>query len=55
LSSCHLKIQKTSFGGWLNSKWYKSALQQKAGRIIAEGMTKEVAFQAVQGDKYNGY
>lgn len=34
----------------VNSRRYKSALQQKAGRIIAAGMTKEVAFVPVQGD-----
>jgi hypothetical protein len=34
----------------VNSKWYKSALQQKAGRIIAAEMTKEVRFEPVQGD-----
>lgn len=37
----------------VNSRWYKSALQQKAGRIIAAGMTKEVAFEPVQGDINN--
>ena len=31
------------------SRWYRAALQQKAGRIIAAGMTKEVAFEAVEG------
>jgi hypothetical protein len=30
-----------------NSRWYKAALQQKAGRIIAAGMTKEVSFEPV--------
>ena len=34
----------------VNSRWYQSALQQKAGRIIAAGMTKEVTFEPVQGD-----
>ena len=28
-----------------NSSWYKSAVKQKAGRIIAAGMTKEVTFE----------
>ena len=37
----------------VNSRWYKSALQQKAGRIIAAGMTKEVAFEPVKGDINN--
>ena len=31
------------------SRWYKAAVRQKAGRIIAAGMTKEVAFEAVNG------
>jgi hypothetical protein len=30
-----------------NSRWYKAAMQQKAGRIIAAGITKEVAFEPV--------
>jgi len=33
----------------VNSRWYQSALKQKAGRIIAAGMTKEVTFGPVQG------
>src|SRR5215475_4084555 len=32
-----------------NSRWYKSAVRQKAGRITAAGMTKEVRFEAVDG------
>jgi hypothetical protein len=32
-----------------NSRWYKSAMQQRAGRIIAAGITKEVAFEPVDG------
>ncbi|HUL14634.1 MAG TPA: DUF2255 family protein [Terriglobales bacterium] len=31
------------------SRWYKAALQQKAGRITAAGMTKEVTFEPVSG------
>lgn len=31
------------------SRWYQAAVRQKAGRIIAGGMTKEVAFEAVSG------
>lgn len=31
------------------SRWYQAAIQQKAGRIGAAGMTKEVAFEAVEG------
>jgi hypothetical protein len=32
-----------------NSRWYQAAVRQKAGRIIAAGMTKEVAFEPVDG------
>jgi hypothetical protein len=32
-----------------NSRWYQAALQQKAGRITAAGITKEVAFEPVNG------
>jgi hypothetical protein len=32
-----------------SSRWYKAAMRQKAGRIIAAGMTKEVAFEPVEG------
>lgn len=32
-----------------NSRWYQAALRQKAGRIIAAGMTKEVTFEPVDG------
>ena len=31
------------------SRWYQAAVHQKAGRIIAAGMTKEVAFEPVDG------
>src|SRR4051812_21018316 len=37
----------------VNSRWYKSAMQQRAGRIIAAGMTKEVTFEPIQGDINN--
>jgi hypothetical protein len=48
-----------------NSRWYQAAVRQKAGRIIAAGMTKEVGFETVDGPindrvddayqvKYNG-
>src|SRR5215472_6958531 len=30
-----------------NSRWYQAAIQQKAGRIIAADMTKEVTFVAM--------
>src|SRR4051794_15906496 len=32
-----------------NSSWYKAALRQKAGRITAAGMRKEVTFEPVEG------
>ena len=32
-----------------DSRWYQAALKQKAGRISAAGMTKEVAFEPVSG------
>jgi hypothetical protein len=31
------------------SRWYNAAVRQKAGRIAAVGMTKEVAFERVDG------
>jgi hypothetical protein len=36
-----------------NSRWYKSAIKQKAGRIHAVGMIKEVNFETVLGDDIN--
>jgi hypothetical protein len=32
-----------------SSRWYQAAVRQKAGRIIAAGMTKEVIFESVDG------
>jgi hypothetical protein len=32
-----------------SSRWYRAAMQQKAGRITAAGMTKEVTFEPVDG------
>jgi hypothetical protein len=32
-----------------NSRWYKAALRQRAGRITTAGMTKSVAFEPVDG------
>jgi hypothetical protein len=32
-----------------NSLWYQAAVRQRAGRIIAAGMTKEVTFEPVDG------
>ena len=31
------------------SRWYQAAVRQKAGRIIAADMTKEVAFESIDG------
>lgn len=31
------------------SRWYKAAMAQRAGRITAAAMTKEVAFEPVEG------
>jgi hypothetical protein len=35
------------------SRWYQAAMRQKAGRIIAAGMTREVAFEPVDDDGVN--
>ena len=32
-----------------NSRWFQTAVQQKAGRITAAGMTKEINFEPVDG------
>ncbi len=32
-----------------NSRWYQAAMRQKAGRITAAGMTKEVSFEPLEG------
>jgi len=32
-----------------NSRWYQAAVRQKAGQIVAAGMTKEVIFEQVDG------
>jgi hypothetical protein len=32
-----------------NSRWYESAVRQKAGRITAASMTKEVTFEPLNG------
>lgn len=32
-----------------SSRWYQAAIRQKAGRITAAGMTKEVSFDPVDG------
>lgn len=36
-----------------NSRWYQAAVRQKAGRIHAVGMTKEVAFEPVEDGAVN--
>ncbi len=33
-----------------DSRWYQAAVRQKAGRITAAGMTKEVTFEPVDGE-----
>jgi hypothetical protein len=33
----------------IRSRWYRSAISQKAGRIIIAGMRKEVSFESVDG------
>ena len=35
------------------SRWYQAALKQRAGRITAAGMTKEVAFEPVEDEAIN--
>ena len=37
----------------VNSRWYQSAMQQKAGRIHAASMIYEVVFLPVEGDINN--
>jgi hypothetical protein len=32
------------------SRWYQAAVRQKAGRVIAAGITKEVTFEPVEGE-----
>jgi hypothetical protein len=32
-----------------SSRWYQAAVRQKAGRILAAGMIKEVSFEPVDG------
>ena len=32
-----------------NSRWYEAAIKQRAGRIIAAGLTKEISFAPVDG------
>lgn len=37
----------------INSRWYQSALTQKAGRIYAAGVVKEVGFETVNDKSLN--
>lgn len=32
-----------------NSRWHQAAIREKAGRIIAAGVTKDVSFEPVKG------
>src|SRR6516165_8648006 len=32
-----------------SSRWYRAAVRQKAGRVTAAGMTKEVSFEPIDG------
>jgi len=32
-----------------SSRWYQAALRQRAGRIVAAGITREVSFEPVDG------
>jgi hypothetical protein len=33
----------------LSSRWHRAAVRQKAGKIVAAGLTKDVAFAPVEG------
>jgi hypothetical protein len=35
-----------------DSSWYKAAVQQKAGRITAAGLTKDVSFETVDDEAH---
>jgi hypothetical protein len=37
-----------------NSRWYQAALKQRAGRIMAAGMIKDVTFEPVDGPVNDG-
>ncbi len=37
----------------IKSRWYQAAVRQKAGRIQAAGITKEVAFEPVHDEAMN--
>ncbi len=36
-----------------NSRWYQSAISQKAGKIIAAGITKAVTFEPINEEQIN--
>ena len=36
-----------------NSRWYQAAMKQRAGRITAAGMTREVSFQPIEDAAIN--
>ena len=42
-------IWSVAVDGGQESKWYRAAVRQKAGRILAAGLTKEVTFEPVGG------
>ena len=42
------KLYVRAYNG-TNSRWYKSAMKQKAGKIKAAGMEKKVRFEPVDG------
>jgi hypothetical protein len=42
------KLYVRAYNG-TNSRWYQAAMRQKAGRISAAGLTKEVSFELVVG------
>lgn len=33
----------------VNSRWHQAAIREKAGRIVAAGMTRDVSFESVEG------
>ena len=33
-----------------SSRWYQAAMRQQAGRVLAGGLTKEIAFEPVDAD-----
>jgi 4-carboxymuconolactone decarboxylase len=46
-SSSSINCMSVAYNG-RSSRWYQAALRQKAGRITAAGITKEVAFASVE-------